>query len=572
MSGFTYSIIFNLQNSSAVAQATTMTDRLDGSVNRLQVDINQTGRSMTDMGNRGTSAFSGLQSKVAGLLATVGAMRFGFDSLNTAANVEGMENAIRFAGGKEGQKNIDFLKRTVDEYGLSLESSMQGFKLWQGGIMGTSLEGEKGRQVFRSVAQATTAMALTAEDSNGVFLALSQIMGKGKVQAEELRGQIGERIPGAFAIAARAMNVTTAQLNKMLDDGKLMSEDFMPKFAAELSKTFGAGAQTQVNSARANFNAMTNEIFKLKNVIGTELMPTALTIIKDWLIPGVKWIGQNIEILGMLATSLGTVYLTTKAYGTIAAIAAIRTGTFTGTVWGLNAAMLANPMTWVVAALLALGVAAVYAWNKFEGFRGFMTGMWAVFKEFGSVLYDLVIVPLMGVGKALLGIITFNPALVKSGTQEAFSSLGRTYYEGGHRLGAAYSDGFKRGVKDFKSDQQLAYVKATTNEMMEGFGVKSKSFMLTGNPGDAKSDAITSAFTRKGGTAATNPLNDPKIKSGISSITEGGKQVKNITINLRNLIENLTIKAQNIREGSNEMRDIVTRELLQVLNTSNQVQ
>jgi len=64
------------------------------------------------------------------------------------------------------------------------------------------------------------------------------MMGKGKVQAEELRGQLGEALPGAFNLAAKAMGVTTSKLNEMLDKGQVLPEELLPKLASELLKTF----------------------------------------------------------------------------------------------------------------------------------------------------------------------------------------------------------------------------------------------------------------------------------------------------------------------------------------------
>ena len=55
------------------------------------------------------------------------------------------------------------------------------------------------------------------------------MISKGKVQAEELRGQLGERLPSAFQLAAKAMGMTTAQLDKFMADGKLTAEDLLPK-------------------------------------------------------------------------------------------------------------------------------------------------------------------------------------------------------------------------------------------------------------------------------------------------------------------------------------------------------
>lgn len=101
-------------------------------------------------------------------------------------------------------------------------------------------------------------------DQVGALLAIQQMMSKGTVQAEELRGQLGERLPGAFQIAARSMGVTTAELGKMLESGKVLADDFLPKFAAQLEKTFGASAEKAANSLQAQLNRMDNAWNSLK--------------------------------------------------------------------------------------------------------------------------------------------------------------------------------------------------------------------------------------------------------------------------------------------------------------------
>ena len=57
--------------------------------------------------------------------------------------------------------------------------------------------------------------------------ATSQVFSKGKVSAEELRQQLGERLPGAFTLFADSMNLTPAELDKALEQGKVTLEDFM---------------------------------------------------------------------------------------------------------------------------------------------------------------------------------------------------------------------------------------------------------------------------------------------------------------------------------------------------------
>jgi|ADGO01.1.fsa_nt_gi tape measure domain len=139
--------------------------------------------------------------------------------------------------------------------------------------MGTSLEGEKGRDIFNAVSEAAAVMKLSAEQTEGTFLALGQMISKGNVQAEELRGQLGERLPGAFNIFARAIGVSTKQLNKMLQDGEVIAEKTLPLFAAELRRTFSPGVLSASNSFNANMNRFNNFLFRAKIELGNGLLP-----------------------------------------------------------------------------------------------------------------------------------------------------------------------------------------------------------------------------------------------------------------------------------------------------------
>lgn len=82
-------------------------------------------------------------------------------------------------------------------------------------------------KVYRGLAAANTALGGDSQKLQGILLATQQIFSKGKVQAEELRGQLGERLPGAFALFAKAVNKTPAELDKALNDGKVTLEDFV---------------------------------------------------------------------------------------------------------------------------------------------------------------------------------------------------------------------------------------------------------------------------------------------------------------------------------------------------------
>ena len=83
----------------------------------------------------------------------------------------------------------------------------------------STLTNRQVRDVFESVTMASTALGLSADNTRGVMYALQQIMSKGKLSAEELRRQMGDRLYGAFGMAAKAMGVTTAPTRRHAEKG-----------------------------------------------------------------------------------------------------------------------------------------------------------------------------------------------------------------------------------------------------------------------------------------------------------------------------------------------------------------
>jgi tape measure domain-containing protein len=101
-------------------------------------------------------------------------------------------------------------------------------------------------------------MGLSLEQQNRAFLAINQMMSKGTVQAEELRGQLGEALPGAFTIMAKAIGVTEKELGNMLKRGEVLAKDVLPAFATELEKAYGIENITNVKTLTAETNRLGN--------------------------------------------------------------------------------------------------------------------------------------------------------------------------------------------------------------------------------------------------------------------------------------------------------------------------
>ena len=105
------------------------------------------------------------------------------------------------------------------------------------------------------------------------------MISKGRVSAEELRGQLGEQIPGAFQIAARAMGMTTRELDKFMSDGNLMADEFIPKFSSQIKKEFAGGLAEASNSLQSSLNRLNTEWFLFKGELADGLRPVMIDII-----------------------------------------------------------------------------------------------------------------------------------------------------------------------------------------------------------------------------------------------------------------------------------------------------
>lgn len=219
-----------------------------------------------------------------GLAAVSGAAALAFSKvLDIAVKVDAMHKSMAAATGSTmaAKSAFKFLREESERLGLVFEDQIKGFKGLAAASKGTALEGESIRKIYIGIATAATSLQMSQEEVGGALNAVSQMISKGTVQAEELRGQLGERLPGAFQIAARAMGVTTQELGKMLEQGQVIAEDFLPKFADELMKTFKDSAKDGAKSAGAEVNRLKNSMFDLQAEMAKGIIPTMAKFLKS---------------------------------------------------------------------------------------------------------------------------------------------------------------------------------------------------------------------------------------------------------------------------------------------------
>ncbi len=163
------------------------------------------------------------------------------------AELENVERSFVAVTGSTAQASaeMEYARGVANRLGLEQISTAKAYASLMASTKGSAVEGEVSRQVFESVARSMSLAGKSAADTEGALLALQQMASKGVVSMEELRGQLGERLPGALNAAAEGLGITTAQLIKLTESGQLTAEELFPALAAGLDKLYAnGGAET----------------------------------------------------------------------------------------------------------------------------------------------------------------------------------------------------------------------------------------------------------------------------------------------------------------------------------------
>lgn len=331
-----------------------------------------------------------------GLFAGVTALAVGFAKLSSSALRAGRVFEASFARFKAASgdiaianKQMGFVTQTALALGLRIDTSAKAFSRLSAAAAGTSLAGEGARKVFLAVSKAAAALRLEAGEVEGTFRAIEQMMSKGSVQAEELRGQLGERLPGAFRLAAEAMGVTTMKLGQMLKAGEVLAEDFLPKLAVALESAFGDAAADNINSFQGSMNNLSNQALLFGNefnrVAGvTDLVVKALHSAAN----AVEFLRRNlvnlISAVGAIGVGLAFMARAAIAKGIMAIALAIRSAAIATFFW--NAAILANPLGKLVAVVTKFGVAIAVSVAAFFGFKAILDDSNAALDDMETML------------------------------------------------------------------------------------------------------------------------------------------------------------------------------------------
>ncbi|MFO3732010.1 tape measure protein [Citrobacter koseri] len=172
---------------------------------------------------------------------------------------EASQRAAQFVLGDEGAKRAtEFVKNLANSSGVDQIETLSSYAKFSAGA--GDMNTDQKESLFSNVIGTSRLMGLNTEEINGILKAFEQMASKGKIQAEELRGQLGDRMAGAFQLFARSLGMTTEELDKAMKDGKVLSKDVLPKVSAEMGNMIAkaGGWEKIINSTQTQLGRLSN--------------------------------------------------------------------------------------------------------------------------------------------------------------------------------------------------------------------------------------------------------------------------------------------------------------------------
>jgi len=168
------------------------------------------------------------------------------------------------------EKSLRLIQQATEDFAIPQSILTKQFTRLQASVQGAGGSVQDTKTAFNGIVAAVRATGGSLQDVDSALTATAQVFSKGKVSAEELRQQIGERLPGAFTLFAESIGKTPQELDKALEDGKVTLQDFLT-FSESLFEKFGETAQIIADGPEGAGDRLVVAMEKLNEQMSPEL-------------------------------------------------------------------------------------------------------------------------------------------------------------------------------------------------------------------------------------------------------------------------------------------------------------
>lgn len=273
---------------------------------RVTNNLNSANNALQNTGKNARTAASGVRDLLAAFIS-FHAIKSVISSLVEAQiSMQQIHYGLLAATGsaKGAADQFEYLRKNADTLGLDLKTSAQEYTRLAASATAMNVAVEDQQKLYTALSQASTVLHLDQQKVQFATLGLTQMFSKGKIQAEELRRQLGEAIPGvvprfqkAVMEVVKGTDLAKYSFEELMKRGLLDTAKFMPQLVQALEET-GRGWEEASKGLNAEINRLKTAWFELKVEISEGIFNDAMIAI-------VRFLSQNLKELTGVVVGLG---------------------------------------------------------------------------------------------------------------------------------------------------------------------------------------------------------------------------------------------------------------------------
>ena len=188
-------------------------------------------------------------------------------------------------------KSLAFVDNLATRFNVPLDSARQGFVKLYASMEPAGFKQGQIENLFTGISKAAAAFGLSSDKVDRVNYAFAQMASKGQIMSEELKGQLGDVLPGALGLFAEAAQMTIPEFSKAMEDGAFKGkamEQVLDNVSILLNNKFSKAAsgaaktlQGAVNQIQNNLKLMYESFTPIVNGAAAAFGPQINGLIKD---------------------------------------------------------------------------------------------------------------------------------------------------------------------------------------------------------------------------------------------------------------------------------------------------
>jgi tape measure domain-containing protein len=213
-----------------------------------------------------------------------------FDAAKALATYQNQLKAVTDATGTF-ERSTAFVENLAQRFNMPIESARQGFVKLYASMQPAGFSQQEIEGLFTGISKATAAFGLSADQVDRVNYAFAQMASKGQIMSEELKGQLGDVLPGSLALFAQAAQMSIPEFSKAMEDGAFKGQamqQVLGNVAILMNNKFGPAAQLAAKTLQGALNQIQNNLklmyeafTPIVNGFASAFGPAANSLIKD---------------------------------------------------------------------------------------------------------------------------------------------------------------------------------------------------------------------------------------------------------------------------------------------------